>query len=54
MLMFGWIMFCKIIGEIFLTTSLVYKIVDLFESVTKPIKMYVYDPVLAFLEVIID
>ena len=52
-MIFGWIIFCKIIGEIFLTASTVYNIVALPESVTNLKKMHVYGPEAEFSDVII-
>ena len=53
MVIFGWMMFYEIIGEIFLYASLLYKIMSLYESVTKRIKIHAYCPGEALLGVIV-
>ena len=53
MVMFGWMMSSKIIGDIVLTYFKVCKIVDLIYSVTYPIEIYVYGPGAALYNVFI-
>ena len=53
-LMFGWMMFSKIISKVSLTSSPLYNKVALSDYVMNPIDTHVYGPGVIFLDVIIE